>query len=476
MATADTWDAVVVGAGPNGLAAAVTLARAGRSVLVLEAADTIGGGARSAALTLPGFVHDVCSAVHPLGAASPLLSRLPLGDHGLEWVHPELPLAHPLDGGRAAVLHRSVPATAEGFGADGPAWTRLVGRVAAGWSDVIGHLFRPVRIPHHPLSLALFGSQGARSATGVARGWFTDDPARALFAGLAGHAVLPFTVPGTAGFGLLLGASAHAVGWPVARGGSQAIPDALAAYLTTLGGTVETGRAVRSLADLPPSRSVLFDVNPGQLLAIAGERFPGRYRRRLSRFRHGPGVHKVDWALDGPVPWAAEACRRAGTVHVGGTFEQVAEAEEAVGRGDHPERPFVLVAQAGVADATRAPAGQHALWAYCHVPNGSTVDMTDAIERQIERFAPGFRDRILARATCTAAEFEGYNANYVGGDIAGGAHDLWQMAARPAPRLDPHTTPDPRLLLCSASTPPGAGVHGLCGYHAARAALRGVLR
>ncbi|HVM13122.1 MAG TPA: NAD(P)/FAD-dependent oxidoreductase [Egibacteraceae bacterium] len=470
------WDAVVVGAGPNGLTAAVTLARAGQTVLVLEAADTIGGGARSAAVTLPGYTHDLCSAVHPLGIASPVFARLPLADHGLEWLQPEVPLAHPLDGGRAAVLHRSVAATAGGLGVDGPAWTRLIGGTAGAWDDLVGHLYRPVRLPRHPLALAVAGAQSARSASQVARGWFRDDPARALFAGLSGHSVLPFTTRGTAGFGLLLGASAHAVGWPVARGGSQAIIDALAAYLGTLGGKIETRRPVSTLADVPPSRSVLFDVSPRQLLDIAGDRFSGLYRRNLSRFRHGPGVCKVDWALDGPVPWAAEPCRRAGTVHVGGRLDEIEAAEDAVGRGEHPDRPFVLVAQQSVVDATRAPQGKHTLWGYCHVPNGSTVDMTDAIERQIERFAPGFRDRILARVTATASDLERYNANYIGGDIAGGAHNIMQLVARPAPRLDPHRTSDPQLLLCSASTPPGAGVHGLCGYHAARSALRGVLR
>lgn len=466
----------MVGAGPNGLTAAVTLARAGRSVLVLEAADTIGGGARSAALTLPGFTHDLCSSVHPLGATSPVFTRLPLGDHGLRWRHPDVPLAHPLDGGRAAVLHRSLSVTGDGLGADGPAWTRLMGPLVRAWDDVTAHLDRPVRVPRHPVALGLSGLRALRSARGLARGAFTDEPARALFAGLAGHAVLPFDVAGTAGFGLVLAGGAHTVGWPLAEGGSQAIVDALAAHLRALGGSVQTGRPVRHLADVPPCRATLFDLSPRQLLAIAGDRLSGPYRRALGRFHHGPGVCKVDWALDGPVPWAAAACRGAGTVHVGGPLEEIAAAEEAVGRGEHPERPFVLVVQASVADPTRAPAGQHTLWAYCHVPNGSTVDMTERIERQIERFAPGFRDRVLARVTRTAADMQRYNANFIGGDIAGGAHTLLQLVARPAPRLRPHRTSDPTLLLCSASTPPGAGVHGLCGYHAARSALAGVLR
>ncbi|MEX0657937.1 MAG: NAD(P)/FAD-dependent oxidoreductase [Egibacteraceae bacterium] len=466
----------MVGAGPNGLTAAVTLARAGRSVLVLEAADTIGGGARSGALTLPGFTHDLCSSVHPLGATSPVFTRLPLAEHGLRWRHADVPLAHPLDGGRAAVLHRSLPATADGLSADGPAWTRLMGPLVRAWDDVTAHLEHPVRLPRHPVALGRSGLRALRSAGGLAGGAFDDEPARALFAGLAGHAVLPFDVAGTAGFGLVLAGGAHTVGWPLAEGGSQAIVDALAAHLRALGGSVQTGHAVRRLADVPPCRATLFDVSPRQLLAIAGDRLSGPYRRALGRFHHGPGVCKVDWALDGPVPWTAAACRGAGTVHVGGHLEEIAAAEEAVGRGEHPERPFVLVVQASVADPTRAPAGQHTLWAYCHVPNGSTVDVTERIERQIERFAPGFRDRVLARVTRTAADMEGDNANYIGGDIAGGAHTLRQIAARPAPRLRPHRTSNPALLLCSASTPPGAGVHGLCGYHAARSALTGVLR
>ncbi|HVL98925.1 MAG TPA: NAD(P)/FAD-dependent oxidoreductase [Egibacteraceae bacterium] len=469
------WDAVVVGAGPNGLTAAVTLARAGCSVLLLEGAPTVGGGTRSAALTLPGFTHDVCSAVHPLAAASPVFARLPLAEHGLEWLHPDIPLAHPLDGGEAATLQRSVAATAEGLAGDGPAWTRLVGRAAGAWDDVFGMLHQPVRLPRHPLALARFAAAALRPATSLARGAFRDQPARALFAGLAGHSVLPFTVPGTAGFGLVLGASGHAVGWPVARGGSQAIADALSAHLATLGATIEVDHPVRRLEEVPPARAVLLDVSPRQLLSLAGHRFPARYRRALTRFRHGPGVCKVDWALDGPVPWTAQACRRAGTVHVGGTLDEIAAAEAAVGRGEHPERPFVLVAQQSLVDPSRAPEGRHTLWGYCHVPNGSTVDMTDRIERQIERFAPGFRDRVLARVTATAADVERYSPNYIGGDIAGGAHDLVQLVARPALRLSPHRTPDRQVLLCSASTPPGAGVHGLCGYLAARSALRGVL-
>lgn len=470
------WDAVVVGAGPNGLTAAVTLARAGRSVLVVEAEDTVGGGARSAPLTVAGFTHDVCSAIHPLGAASPVFARLPLGEHGLRWLHPDIPLAHPLDGGRAAVLHRSVAETAEGLEAGGRGWQRLFGRVTASWDDLISGLVQPLRVPRRPLGAALFGLHALRPAASVARGALAGDLAPALFAGMAGHSVLPLDTPGTASFGLMLGAAAHAVGWPVAAGGSQAITDALAAHLVALGGAVETGRRVHTLGDLPSARAILLDVSPRGLLAIAGDRLPDRYRRRLERFRHGPGVCKVDWALDGPVPWTAPQCRRAGTVHVGGTLEEVAEAEATVARGEHPDRPFVIAAQQSVADPSRAPQGQHTLWGYCHVPNGSAVDMTDAIERQIERFAPGFRDRVLARVTRTAADFEAYNPNYVGGDITGGAHTLAQLAMRPAPRLHPHRTPDPGLFLCSASTPPGAGVHGLCGYHAARGALNGTLR
>lgn len=472
MPRRESYDAVVVGAGPNGLAAAITLARAGRSVLLLEAEERLGGGARSAELTRPGFVHDVCSAVHPMGVASPFFRTLPLGERGLEWVHPPVPLAHPLDDGTAVLLERSVEATGEALAGDGAAYRRLMAPLVSGWDDLAAQLLGPLRFPRHPLLLGRFGLRAIRSARGLARGAFRGEAARVLFGGLAAHSILPLERPLTASFGLLLGAAAHAVGWPVARGGSQAIADALASSLRSLGGEIVTGTRVSSIDEVPPARAVLLDVTPRQVVDIAGHRLPAGYRRRLERFRYGPGVFKVDYALDGPVPWKAEGCTRAGTVHLGGTLAEIAASERAVARGEHPERPYVLVAQQSLFDATRAPEGKHTLWAYCHVPNSSTVDMTERVEAQIERFAPGFRDRVLARSVMSPAELERFNANHVGGDIAGGAHDGLQLFARPALRLVPYATPAEGIFICSSSTPPGAGVHGMCGYFAARAALR----
>ncbi len=468
-------DAVVVGAGPNGLAAAVTLARAGCSVLVLEAEDGPGGGCRSAALTLPGFVHDVCSAIHPLGVSSPVFADLPLADHGLEWVHPEAPAAHPLPGGRAAVLERSLAATADGLGVDARAWRRLVEPFVDRWDDVASSVLGPmIRLPRHPVTLARFGSKALWPARTLARRAFEGDAARGLFAGMAAHAILDLGAPLTSSFGLTFTASGHAVGWPAARGGSQRLADALVSYLRSLGGEVVTGQRVTSLADLPPARTVLFDLNPRQVAAIAGLRLHRLQRRRLTRYRHGPGSFKVDYALSGPVPWAAEGCARAGSVHVGGTLDEVTAAERDVAQGRHPERPFVLTAQPSCFDETRAPAGQHTFWAYCHVPHGSTVDMTAAIEAQIERFAPGFRDLVLARHTMFPADLERHNANNVGGDVAGGSHGGLQLVARPRLALDPYRLPIEGMnaFLCSASTPPGAGVHGMCGWWAAQSALQ----
>ncbi|MGI8776260.1 MAG: phytoene desaturase family protein [Acidimicrobiales bacterium] len=468
-------DAVVVGAGPNGLAAAVTLARAGLSVLVLEAADVAGGGTRSEELTLPGFVHDVCSTVHPLGAASAFFAGLPLGDHGLAWAHPQVPAAHPLPDGSAAMLDRSLGATAAGLAGDGRAWRRLMGPLVDQWDPLIDTLLAPVlRVPPHPLVLARFGLRAILPAATLARRLFHADAARALFAGLAGHAILDLGAPLTSSFGVTLGASAHAVGWPVARGGSQHIADALVSYLRSLGGEVATGQRVSSLADLPGARAVLFDLTPRQIVAIAGERLAGGYRRRLQRYRYGSGSFKVDYALDGPVPWTAPGVARAGTVHVGGTIDEVVAAEHDVARGRHPERPFVLCAQPSLFDAGRAPEGRHTFWAYCHVPPGSTVDMTAAIEAQVERFAPGFRDRVLARHVMFPADLERHNANNVGGDVAGGSHGGLQLVGRPVLAADPYALPIEGMAayLCSSSTPPGAGVHGMCGWWAAQSALR----
>ena len=470
-------DAIVVGSGPNGLSAAIALAQAGRSVRVLEGAETIGGGTRTEQLTLPGYHHDVCSAIHPLALGSPFLSSLPLAEHGLRFVHPELPLAHPLDGGRAAALHRSVAQTADGLGSDAAAYRRLMKPIAGEWRSLVDDLLGPpLRPPHHPLHTARFGALAVRSVQGLVRRRFRGEPGRALVAGSAAHSMLPLESRGTAAFALMLLMLGHGVGWPIAVGGSRSITDAMASLLISLGGQIETGRRVASAADLPRARSVLLDVTPGALLGIAGDQLPGRYRRALSRFRHGPGVFKVDYALSGPVAWDAPECRLAGTVHVGGPLAEIAASEAEVAAGGHPQRPYVLVAQQSLFDPTRAPQGGHTLWAYCHVPNGSPVDMTDAIERQIERFAPGFRDLVLARHAIGPAQMEASNPNYVGGDINGGAADLRQLLARPTLRRVPYATPNPRLFLCSSSTPPGGGVHGMCGRLAARAALRGVLR
>lgn len=465
------FDAVVVGAGPNGLAAAVSLAGAGCRVLVLEARQTIGGGTRTAELTLPGYRHDICSAVHPLGVASPFFRELPLQQYGLEWVWPDLPLAHPLDDGSAVALHRSVDETAEGLGLDGRAYRQVMGPLAQNWAQLLDAFLGPLRVPRHPMVMARF-APGVLPAVTLARRLFRDERARALLAGLAAHITLPLESATTSAYGLMLGLLGHAVGWPVARGGSQAIADALAAHLRSLGGVIETGMRVASPADLPPARATLFDVAPRGLLSITGDRLPARYRQGLERFRYGQGVFKVDYALSRPVPWTAAEARRAGTLHLGGTLDEIASAERAVWNGTHPERPYVLVSQPTLWDPTRAPDGRQTLWAYCHVPSGSTVDMTAAIEAQIERFAPGFRDCVLARHSMGAADYEAYNPNYVGGDINAGAQTWRQLFTRPVARLNAYTTPLPDIFLCSASTPPGGGVHGMCGYYAAQTALR----
>ena len=465
------YDAVVVGSGPNGLAAAIELARAGRSVLVREAAEAVGGGLRSGELTLPGFVHDLCSAIHPMAAASPFFRTIPLSEHGLEWIEPPAPLAHPLENGRAAVLHRSVEETAAGLGVDEASYRGLFGPLAASWGELESALLGPlVRVPQHPLALARFGLSALQPADSFARRRFKGEPARALFAGLAGHSLLPLESIGSASFGLVLGTTGHAVGWPLPRGGSQRIADALAAYLRSLGGEVQTGAPVESLDELS-APTVLCDVTPRQLLRLAGDRLPPRYRRRLERFRYGPGVFKLDWALSGPIPWTAPLCAQAGTVHLGGTLEEIVASEQAPARGETSERPYVLLAQPTLFDASRAPEGKHTAWAYCHVPNGSTVDMTEAIEDQVERFAPGFRERVLARSALAPADLERRNPNLVGGDIGGGSNELRQLAARPVLRRVPYATPLDGVYLCSASTPPGGGVHGMCGYLAAHAAL-----
>ncbi|HEY0510542.1 MAG TPA: NAD(P)/FAD-dependent oxidoreductase [Thermoanaerobaculia bacterium] len=467
-------DAVVVGAGPNGLAAAIVLAQAGWSVEVFEAGETVGGGARSAELTLPGFVHDVCSAIHPLAVGAPFLRGLRLERFGLRWIDPPFPLAHPFDDGTAAVLARGFPETGESFGDrhDARAWERLFRPFSQGWMELSPDLLGPLGWPRHPFRMARFGLVGMRGAAGLAKSRFHGFRARGLFAGLAAHSFLPIDRIPTAAVGLMLGVTGHAVGWPQPEGGAQRIPDAMAALLREAGGEIRTGRRVTSLDELPRARAYLFDLTPAQLLKIDGLRWPDRYRRRLARYRYGPGVFKVDWALAEPIPWRAAACRRAGTVHLGGPLEEVAASEGAAWNGRDPTRPFTLVGQATLFDPTRAPAGRHTGWAYCHVPNGSTKDFTALLETQIERFAPGFRDVILARHTMNTAQLEAYNPNLVGGDINGGAATLAQLFTRPVARLVPYATPDPRVFICSSSTPPSGGVHGMCGYHAARVALR----
>jgi phytoene dehydrogenase-like protein len=466
----------VVGSGPNGLAAAITLAQAGLKTVLREAQATVGGGLRSAELTLPGFTHDVCSAIHSLALASPFFRTLPLADFGLEYVQPPAALAHPLDDGSAVLLERSLDATAEGLGPGGRDWVRLHAPFVRAWDEFsLDVLAPPLRIPRHPFMMARFGLRALRSATSLARR-LRGTRARALFAGNAAHSFQPLDAAGTAAFGLLLSITGHAVGWPIARGGSQRLADALAAYFRSLGGEIVTAAPVEHLDELRPTRLVLLDLSPRQVLRIAGDKLTGGYRRALEGYRYGAAAFKLDWALDGPVPWTAPECARAATVHLGGTLEEVVASEAAHARGAVHERPFVLFVQPTLFDDSRAPGGKHTAWAYCHVPNGYTPDASGRIERQVERFAPGFRERILARSVLTPADFERRNANLIGGDISGGMMDLRQVFARPVARATPYRTPLRGVYLCSASTPPGGGGHGMCGHHAARAALAEVLR
>ncbi len=471
-------EAVVVGAGPNGLAAAITLAREGLRVLVLEAKETIGGGARTEEVTLPGFRHDICSAIHPMSVVSPFMRSLPLPEHGLEWAYSPAAIAHPLDDGTAATLELSLDATAARLGDDEKAYRSLVGALAPHAGTIFDEILRPIGPwppPRHPYLLARFGLPGLAPAMRLAKRFRTPH-ARALFGGSAAHSFLPLERVGSSSFGLALMLAGHATGWPAAKGGSISIIRAMASYLRSLGGEIRTSHPVRSLRDVPPAVVVIFDVTPLQLAYIASDQLPPGYVRKLGRFRYGPGVFKIDYALDGPIPWKAPECARSATVHVGGTIEEIAEHERSVFYGRMTDKPFVLVAQQSMFDSTRAPEGKHTGWVYCHVPHGSTEDVTDAIERQIERFAPGFRDRILARRTINTAQYEEYNPNMIGGDIAGGANTMTQFLTRPFPKLDPYATPNPRLFLCSSSTPPGGGVHGMCGYWAAKSALRRAFR
>jgi phytoene dehydrogenase-like protein len=467
----EDYDAVVVGSGPNGLSAAIVLAQAGLSTLLIEAKATPGGGARSAELTLPGFVHDVCSTVHPLGVASPFLRTLDLSGHGVQWCEPPLALAHVQRDGSAVTMTKSLSETAAGLGADGQAYLDALSPFVERSDELLPEILGPLRVPQAPLLLARFGLSALGSLEGFAGRSFATEGARALLAGMGAHAMQPLTAPATASFALVLALAGHIAGWPVARGGSRVISEALVQIFRELGGELTLGSPVESMAELPRAKAYLFDITPRQLLHIAGPELPASYRQRLHGFRYGPGVFKMDWALSGPVPWRDPRCRLAATVHLSGSLADVAESEQAVHCGRVAARPFVIFVQPSLFDAERAPPGRHTGWAYCHVPLGSTVDLSNAIEEQIERYAPGFRELVLARSVMNADAMERYNANYIGGDINGGSALLTQLFTRPVARLDPYSTPNPRVFLCSSSTPPGGGVHGMCGYWAARSAL-----
>ncbi|MFT4548043.1 MAG: phytoene dehydrogenase-like protein [Verrucomicrobiales bacterium] len=471
------FDAVIIGSGPNGLAAAIAIAQQGGRVLVLESRDTPGGGSRTAELTLPGFHHDVCSAVHPTAMASPFFQSLPLADHGLEFIHPDIPLAHPFDDGECAVMHQSLEATAAALGEDAEAYQKLFAPLLKNADALFEQLLAPpIRLPKNPFAMASFGLKAMRSASGLSTSYFKSDAARALFAGNAAHSFMPLSAPFTAAIGLVIMLSGHRYGWPVAKGGSGNITQALCSLLESLGGKIECGYEVTDIAELPTAKAYLFDTSPRALQQIAGDRLPVRYTRSLSKFRHGPGIFKADYALSDPIPWTAEPCRRAGTVHVGGPLAEIEAAERATWQHHQHERPFILVAQQSLCDPSRAPEGKHTAWVYAHVPAGSDADISETIEAQLERFAPGFRDCVLAKHTMNCNEVEAYNANNIGGDIAGGANSWRQVFMRPVARINPYTTPADDIFICSASTPPGGGVHGMCGYHAAQAALKRISR
>jgi phytoene dehydrogenase-like protein len=463
---------VVVGSGPNGLAAAITIAREKKAVLLLEAGETVGGGMRTRELTLPGFRHDVCSAIHPLALASPFFRSLDLAPYGLEWIHPPVPLAHPLDNDNAVLLERSIEDTARGLDRDGASYQQLFAPMVRNWVGLLGDLLKPLGPPAHPLQLIRFSLLALRSARSVVQSRFKDTRARALFAGNSCHSILPLERMSSGAFGLMMTMLGHAVGWPMARGGSQAIAEALASYFLSQGGEIALATRILSIDDLPKAAVTLFDVSPRDFARITGDRLPNNYRKRLETHCHGPGVFKVDWALDGPIPWNDKACLKAGTLHLGGTFQEIAAGEQEVWQGIPPGKPFVLLSQPSLFDQTRAPSGKHTAWAYCHVPNGCTKDMTTAIEDQVERFAPGFRDRIEATQTMSPARMEEYNANYIGGDIVGGVQDFRELFLRPFGRWVAYSTPAKGLYLCSSSMPPGGGVHGMCGHLASRKALR----
>jgi phytoene dehydrogenase-like protein len=465
------YDAVVVGSGPNGLAAAILLQQNGLSVLLIEGKDKIGGGLSTEELTLPGFLHDVCSAVHPLAAASPFFETLPLDDYGLEYIYPEVAAAHPFDNGSAAVLKKSVLETAWLLGADKEAYLKLIQPLVNSWPDIAADTLGPLHFPKHPYAMARFGLNALSPATLIAKR-FSTEKAKGLFAGMAAHSIQPLSNMATSAIALVLMANGHLKGWPVPKGGSKKIAEALAQYFESLGGKIEINRYITSLNQLPSARTVLFDVTPVQLLAIAGHKFSSIYKWQLERYRYGMGVFKVDWALDDPIPFLADEVKHAGTVHIGGTFKEIAISEQLTANGHHPDKPFVLLAQQSLFDPSRAPKGKHTAWAYCHVPNGSFKDMTEIIEKQVERFAPGFRERIIAKSTMNAKQLQNYNPNNIGGDINGGIIDLGQLFTRPVLRSSPYRTSAKGIYICSSSTPPGGGVHGMCGYNAAKRALK----
>jgi len=469
------YDAVVVGSGPNGLAAAITIARENLAVLLLESEETIGGGIRTKELTLPDFHHDVCAAIHPLALASPFFRSLELTQFGVEWIHPPVPLAHPLDNDMTVLMERSLDNTARGLGRDRESYHRLLDPFVERWEKLVGDLLKPLGLPEHPFSALRFSLKGFMSARSLADQWFKDARARALFAGNSCHSILPLEAMSSGAFGIMLTMVGHAVGWPVAKGGSQTLAEALASCFLLLGGKITVNAPVSSIKDLPSARVVLFDVSPRNLDRIVGDRFPGSYRKHLQGHRHGPGAFKVDWALDGPIPWKDKECLQAGTLHCGGTFEEIAASERQVWQGIAPERPFVLLSPPSLFAPTRAPGGMHTAWAYCHVPNGCDVDMTNAIEEQVERFAPGFRNLIKAKHIMSPARMEEYNPNYVGGDIVGGIQSFRELFIRPLGRWQAYSTPVKGFYMCSASMPPGGGVHGMCGHLAAKKALREVL-
>ena len=462
------YDAVVVGAGPNGFAAAITLAKSGHSVLMLEAKNTIGGGMRSSDLTNSGCIHDICSAIQPLGIASPFFTSLGLASYGLEWINPPVPLAHPLDDGTAVLLERSLDTTVKNLGADGRSYNKLIRPLVKNWDKLLPDILGPLHFPKHPLALGKFGFMAGQTAGYVIFKNFKTKQARALFAGIAAHSKMPLDKPGSAAFGLLLGAAGNVGGWPIAKGGSQNIAAALQKYFVALGGEIRTGIEIHSLDELPKVKVVMLDITQRQLANIAGTHLAGNYKQKLAQHRYGPGVFKMDWVLDGPIPWKSANCLKAATIHIGGTFAEIAGAEDEVWQGQHPENPFVILVQPSLFDTTRAPVGKHVVWAYCHVPNGSTFDMSERIETQIERFAPGFRDRILFRSKMNTMAMEADNPNYIGGDIAGGVRNPFKLFLMPKP----YRTQIKGVYVCSSSMPPGAGVHGMCGYHAAKKAIR----